>query len=72
MRAREGNSGRSSPRSTEIDYQPVHRDTHASAEHRCGSCNQMATHEYIAAFDPDTDTESDNESALADDDEYRS
>eukprot|EP00975_Prorocentrum_lima_P066429 12909178-Prorocentrum_lima.AAC.1 len=55
-------SGRSSPLSTEIDYQSVHRDTCANAAHRCGSCNQMATHEYLAVFDPDTDTESDNES----------
>eukprot|EP00975_Prorocentrum_lima_P045202 9467988-Prorocentrum_lima.AAC.1 len=42
--AQEGNSGTSSPRSTEIDYQPAHRDTCVNAEHRCGSCNQMATH----------------------------
>eukprot|EP00975_Prorocentrum_lima_P011499 2445049-Prorocentrum_lima.AAC.1 len=58
MHAQEGNSGRSSPRSTAIDHRlvPTYEGILADEEHRCGSCNHVATENYLAAFDPDTDT----------------
>eukprot|EP00975_Prorocentrum_lima_P068911 12923212-Prorocentrum_lima.AAC.1 len=32
----------------------------------------MATHEHLAALDPDTDTESEDEATIFDDEDYRS